>query len=1047
MKTNRNALGILLAAMLLTLSPLSLLAGNHILLKSPEDYQVFTISPNGKWACGVYNDYSYSNYGFRWNLESGSIELLSTGDESEAWCISNDGVVCGTFTDRTYNENHAAVSMPGYYDTEWHRLELPEGNILGGCAYGITPDGHGIAGTVFVGKNVYQTYIWTDGHLTRTLSAGGIAQAYTISPDGLSAGGWIDTGNRQAAYWKADRTIEFLSDYKSPWSSVRKFSPDGKKILFWGGWNSTDEEVARLRAVYDIETGTTTEIPVLTPEAEFELFDISNNYTLVGQESNRGYINRNGVGQYADAFLAELGIDVSTLGILKPEGYDYYIINRVQALSADDSVLCLLYYDDQGAFRSMILKTNVEAGSKAPAEVKAMQLRGIAAAKIKWTAPLGATTIDGYNVYRNGEKINEAAVTTTEYVDANLAFGNTYAYTISAIYENGEGAQSTAATITLAENKTEAPQDVLSRQAGYNNALIRWNHPESNLIVKRYFDLNNSNIRGFGVSADDITFENAIRYGADEVRAYAGCKVKSVQFYPMTEQTGWKVNLYTYDEAGALQPLYTQDITQPLVMGQLNTVVLDTPQDLPDGELLVAIQVTVSTASGNVLGMDFGQATEEYSDLVRQTNEADFYSITESSSTSGYFYRTQWLISAILTPAGASDTIDDIDHYNVYIDGTKAAETADTQTLCEAMADGNYQIGVEAIYADGRVSDQTTAPLTIKSNSDMLPSVEVVNTQVPNESTLQVAWDAPQCFDKGYISYSGEAASSKTVHGPQENNYGLMAGVIYPSSMFRGYDGYEIRSVRFFPLADATFTILLFKDNVQVSETYVEDYKLGVWNTIELDAPITVSERSEYFLVIDCYDVTPNAGPLAVDTTTPVTYYSDLYSLDGLSWESISATAIYGNWMMGLNVVSTEELPLDILGYDVNIDGVKLNNGLLTNTEATFDIPGIDDQKHSVSVDTTYPVGVVKRGATNYFYLNESGIDHLTAHITLLQGANVLTLVGVNVDGIRLYSITGALVGSAEGDSIGLDGLSNGIYLLQANVDGKNLVRKIRIDR
>lgn len=131
----------------------------------------------------------------------------------------------------------------------------------------------------------------------------------------------------------------------------------------------------------------------------------------------------------------------------------------------------------------------------------------------------------------------------------------------------------------------------------------------------------------------------------------------------------------------------------------------------------------------------------------------------------------------------------------------------------------------------------------------------------------------------------------------------------------------------------------------------------------------------------------------------------------------------------------------------MNIDGVKLNNGLLTNTEATFDIPGIDDQKHSVSIDTTYPVGVVKRGATNYFYLNKSGIDHLTAHITLLQGANVLTLVGGNVDGIRLYSITGALVGSAEGDSIGLDGLGNGIYLLQANVDGKNLVRKIRIDR
>ena len=30
-----------------------------VILKSPNDYQILSISPNGKWACGVYNDYSY----------------------------------------------------------------------------------------------------------------------------------------------------------------------------------------------------------------------------------------------------------------------------------------------------------------------------------------------------------------------------------------------------------------------------------------------------------------------------------------------------------------------------------------------------------------------------------------------------------------------------------------------------------------------------------------------------------------------------------------------------------------------------------------------------------------------------------------------------------------------------------------------------------------------------------------------------------------------------------------------------------------------------
>ncbi|MGN0232334.1 MAG: hypothetical protein ACI4A8_09025, partial [Muribaculaceae bacterium] len=109
MKSNKNLFLTLIAAIIFALSPLSMLAGDNIILKSPEEYQVMKISPNGKWACGVYVDYGYSCYAFRWNLESGTVELLSNGDESEAWCVSDDGVVCGTYTDRTYNANHAAI--------------------------------------------------------------------------------------------------------------------------------------------------------------------------------------------------------------------------------------------------------------------------------------------------------------------------------------------------------------------------------------------------------------------------------------------------------------------------------------------------------------------------------------------------------------------------------------------------------------------------------------------------------------------------------------------------------------------------------------------------------------------------------------------------------------------------------------------------------------------------------------------------------------------------------------------------------------------------
>ena len=53
-----------------------------VILKSPYEYKVLSISPNGKWACGTYTDYNSAQYGFRWNLESGEIDLLNPSSPS-----------------------------------------------------------------------------------------------------------------------------------------------------------------------------------------------------------------------------------------------------------------------------------------------------------------------------------------------------------------------------------------------------------------------------------------------------------------------------------------------------------------------------------------------------------------------------------------------------------------------------------------------------------------------------------------------------------------------------------------------------------------------------------------------------------------------------------------------------------------------------------------------------------------------------------------------------------------------------------------------------
>ena len=55
--------------------------------------------------------------------------------------------------------------------------------------------------------------------------------------------------------------------------------------------------------------------------------------------------------------------------------------------------------------------------------------------------------IEGYNIYRDGVKINEDLVKTTSFTDANVEEGKTYTYVVTVVYTKGESAASNAVQI------------------------------------------------------------------------------------------------------------------------------------------------------------------------------------------------------------------------------------------------------------------------------------------------------------------------------------------------------------------------------------------------------------------------------------------------------------------------------------------------------------------------------------------------------------------------------------------------------------------------
>lgn len=1049
----------------LTLSASTLWAVTEpIVLVSPPDYQVLAISPNGKWATGVYSDYSNTQRGFLWNLETDQMELLSTSEESNGWSVADDGTVCGAFTDHSTSDIGAGTVMPGYYrNGEWHGVEIPQGfsgpadNYHGaGQGYAISADGKMIAGSLYVNGN-YSPAVWNEGALVSLLdiSNNGMqgGSPYCMSPDGTLVGGWAYQYNRHCVIWNlTNNTRTFIGDTEGPWSTVNRFSPDGKKVLYGGGWDSSIDPEANIQyyqAIYDVETGEVTRLPSYNRDATVALFGISNSYTCVGSTADYDngraiiYLNGQGPAILLEDYLVEQGVDFEKLGLVTPEEFGYRLLFRGQDISADGNIIAALGYDEHG-MRSYVVMLNQDSEHAAPTNVKARQLSGITTSEVSWKTPIRSTEgIKAYRIYRDDQLLAELPATSDRYFDPQLAYGS-YTYTVSTLYTDGTEMKASAPSLTLAPQEVSRPEGFMVRQKGTYSVLAEWSEPSTNLVSKSWYTPSTANLTGFGIGIDGQTIELGIGFEWEELANYAGHSIREVSFYPMSEQIGWTVNIYKYEGDKPVRIL-SQPVTQELQYKKRNVVVLDQPVPVPtDCDMVVAIEVMVPQASMNVIGMDYGRNSAGFGDLLRLSTEPDLYSLYYATMQSGAPEYATFMIEAILTPEGQDLSPDELAGYRVSLDGQEVATTTDLSWKSNKVASGKHTLGVQALYADGKESNAVSTEVEVTYNYKSIDAVEVAN----QGSEVTLSWQTPLDDDRTDITYARGNAQSQSVIGPAENNYGFMAGVEYDQDMLAGYEGYEITALRFFPLSNATFTFMLFSDQEQIDEIPVMEFEIGTWNTVKLSQPIRIEANTSYFLVLDCYDGEPEMPALAIDNRLPLVFTSDLISLDMMSWSSITIeSGLSGNWMMGMVITDPMAEPMPIDGYDVTLDSRKVADKV-AETSLTIDLEDKVAGSHDLRINTYYTGRATSvRGALITFYIDPAGIrTPLAETYRLTHGTDVLCIEGNDVQNIAVIATDGKIVAKAQGNRVGITALPAGVYMVKADADGKHLSYKIVID-
>ena len=154
--------------------------------------------------------------------------------------------------------------------------------------------------------------------------------------------------------------------------------------------------------------------------------------------------------------------------------------------------------------------------------------------------------------------------------------------------------------------------------------------------------------------------------------------------------------------------------------------------------------------------------------------------------------------------------------------------------------------------------------------------------------------------------------------------------------------------------------------------------------------------------------------------------------------------------MIGMVITSPEATSLPIKGYNVEIDGVKKNNDLLTETkyEQTFESEKLDDT-HKINVNVVYDVVGEKKGSAVFFTINPTSIDNKLIPLISVYPNPATSYVKVdgNVESIVAYNTNGTEIARSNENALDVSNFQPGLYILKIIVEGKVISAKVNITR
>lgn len=367
-----------------------------------------------------------------------------------------------------------------------------------------------------------------------------------------------------------------------------------------------------------------------------------------------------------------------------------------------------------------------------PVELTASSENGIDV-NLAWKSGEAEATPSGYNVYRDGVRLNEKPLAETAYVDKSVIRGE-YKYTVTAIYNDVETNHSDSVVYKMTVGAPYFAPTGLSASVSENkNVSLAWTQPgltRQDEATLRYDDGTCST--GVGL-VDSGIFWIGAKWTGDDLIEHRGMKLDKVDVYVKELCQALSLKIYKDGEAVRTQTVKSSDIKY----GQFNTVTLSEPLTVERGHDYIVAFIVAHDAGMMPIGMDAGTAVEGKSNLI-STDGSEWSTCSRMGCGTGNVN-----IAVHLSPATEAEETPV--GYDVFRDDVKVnAATVNALAYSDQVTDpGKHVYKVRSVYADGGVSGFTDGATVEVIDLGNPVSPTKINADVELNRTVRLRWDLP----------------------------------------------------------------------------------------------------------------------------------------------------------------------------------------------------------------------------------------------------------------------------------------------------------------